>query len=109
MNPDIVEVLEADSVCASEIVKVVVEAVRRGVYDCREVDEIVARHRIAALTAARPAILEEAAGIAEGYNFGPVRDDRDSARNATAQTIATALRAAGAIEAGDHLTDRPAP
>ena len=63
----------------------------------------------AALTAARPAILEEAAGIAEGYNFGPVRDDRDSARNATAQTIATALRAAGAIEAGDHLTDRPAP
>jgi hypothetical protein len=49
----------------------------------------------AALTAARPAIMEEAAGIAEGYNFGPVRDDRDSARNATAQIIATALRAAG--------------
>jgi hypothetical protein len=48
----------------------------------------------AALTAARPAIMGEAAGIAEGYNFGPVRDDRDSARNATAQTIATALRAA---------------
>jgi hypothetical protein len=48
----------------------------------------------AALTAARPAIMEEAAGIAEGYNFGPVRDDRDSARNATAQIIATAIRAA---------------
>ena len=85
MNPDIVEVVEADSVCASEIVKVVVEAVRRGVYDCREVDEIVARHRIAALTAARPAILEEVVAIA----YDAITDGE------LAREVATAIRAAG--------------
>jgi hypothetical protein len=85
MNPDIVEVVEADSVCASEIVKVVVEAVRRGVYDCREVDEIVARHRIAAITAVRPAILEEVVAIA----YDAITDGE------LAREVATAIRAAG--------------
>ena len=93
MNPDIVEVVEADSVCASEIVKVVVEAVRRGVYDCREVDEIVARHRIAALTAARPAILEEAAGIAEEYGQRDWFEVGKVVKQAS-RDIATAIRAA---------------
>jgi hypothetical protein len=99
MNHEIVEVTQEDRNAVVRLLEAgdqdwQAKEVRLGQGDHFPIVQAFARHRQAALTAARPAILEEAAGIAEGYNFGPVRDDRDSARNATAQIIATALRAA---------------
>lgn len=46
-----------------------------------------------AMNQAADEVLERAAGVADYYNFGPERDERDNARNATAQNIASAIRA----------------
>jgi hypothetical protein len=43
--------------------------------------------------ATRRDALEEAAKVAEHYNFGPERTERDNARNAIAQIIANQIRA----------------
>ena len=55
--------------------------------------EAFARHRIAALTAARPAILEEAAGIAEEYGQRDWFEVGKVVKQASRE-VATAIRAA---------------
>lgn len=61
-----------------------------------QTDRMIQAAATAALSAARPLIeretLERAAKVADAHNFGPARDERDSARNATGQNIAQAIR-----------------
>jgi hypothetical protein len=64
------------------------EAIDAGDYDSHPDAQAIARHRLAI----RKAVLLEAAGVAEAHNFGPERDERDNARNATALNIARVLR-----------------
>lgn len=49
--------------------------------------------RIAAHNEGKREAYEDAAKVAEHYNFGPERTERDNARNATAEIIARAIRA----------------
>lgn len=72
---DTLEVTQEDEAAASEIIRVVVNLIRSGKPVCGEVEAVLARHRIAAITAARPLILEEAAGIAEAHKEVQPRDD----------------------------------
>lgn len=53
---------------------------------------IIARLEAQARLAGKREERERCAKVAEHYNFGPERTERDNARNAIAQIIATAIR-----------------
>lgn len=104
MNERAVEVTDEDRDLVSELSRLIINMARRERFSFEEAEEAVAKFRIAALAAARPFHMEEAAGraLAEKVDADETGDATDVAYNRACDDCAQAIRTAAKTDGAAH-------